>query len=220
MTRMVLALGMLFLALVAWPLAAPADILLIEEVRQGRLDPAAVELEHAVGKGAQPVLVVDLSKDRVDGLEAGGPGRIDHPFPRPARLHPGGGLGHPDVGRVVLQTQGQGRHPRGSGGHLQRPRQPPPDEAILTTLLNEITAVPGNIILVLDDYHLLDSAAVDHALTFLLEHLPPQITEHADYWATLGMLELLGGLTLDVFSAVGLDEEVVFTGSRVSNWGR
>jgi LuxR family maltose regulon positive regulatory protein len=53
--------------------------------------------------------------------------------------------------------------------------QPPPIEAILTALLNEITAIPDPFILVLDDYHVIDSRAVDQALTFLVEHLPPQL---------------------------------------------
>ena len=57
---------------------------------------------------------------------------------------------------------------------LQSP-QPPPIESILTTLLNEITTIPDNFILVLDDYHVIDSKPVDEALTFLLEHLPPQM---------------------------------------------
>jgi len=53
--------------------------------------------------------------------------------------------------------------------------QPPPIESVLTTLLNEIAAVPDNILLVLDDYHLIDSKSLDDVLAFLLEHLPPQI---------------------------------------------
>ncbi|HEX6606805.1 MAG TPA: DUF2306 domain-containing protein [Chloroflexia bacterium] len=57
---------------------------------------------------------------------------------------------------------------------LQAP-QPPPSEAILTTLLNEIAAVPHRLVLVLDDYHLIDAHAIDEATTFLLEHLPPQL---------------------------------------------
>ena len=57
---------------------------------------------------------------------------------------------------------------------LQSP-QPPPTESILTALLNEITTIPDNFILVLDDYHVIDSKPVDKALTFLLEHLPPQM---------------------------------------------
>src|SRR5512141_3092321 len=59
-------------------------------------------------------------------------------------------------------------------GGLQSPQQPLP-ESILTTLINEITTVPDNFIFVLDDYHIIDSKPVDNALTFLLEHLPPQI---------------------------------------------
>ena len=43
---------------------------------------------------------------------------------------------------------------------LQSP-QPPPIESILTALLNEITTIPDNFILVLDDYHLLDSKPID-----------------------------------------------------------
>ena len=57
---------------------------------------------------------------------------------------------------------------------MQSP-QPPSIESILTTLLNEITTIPDNFVLVLDDYHLTDSKAVDNALTFLLKHLPPQM---------------------------------------------
>ncbi len=53
--------------------------------------------------------------------------------------------------------------------------QPPSAEPILTTLLNEIAAISDSFILVLDDYHLIDSKAVDLALTFLVDHLPPQL---------------------------------------------
>jgi LuxR family maltose regulon positive regulatory protein len=59
-------------------------------------------------------------------------------------------------------------------GVLQSP-QPPPTESILTALINEITNIPDNFILVLDDYHIIDSKQVDNALTFLLEHLPSQM---------------------------------------------
>src|SRR6266705_4019795 len=53
--------------------------------------------------------------------------------------------------------------------------QPPPTEAILTALLNEITTLPDHFVLVLDDYHVLDAKPVDLALTYLVEHLPPQM---------------------------------------------
>src|SRR5712691_8844042 len=59
-------------------------------------------------------------------------------------------------------------------GALQSP-QSPPTEAILVALLNEITTLPNNFVLVLDDYHVLAAQPVDAALTFLLEHLPPQM---------------------------------------------
>ena len=63
---------------------------------------------------------------------------------------------------------------KGMLGLLQSP-QPPPTESILTALLNDIAAIPDSFLLVLDDYHVIDSRPVDQALTFLLEHLPPQV---------------------------------------------
>ena len=57
---------------------------------------------------------------------------------------------------------------------LQSP-QPPSTESILTALLNETTTIPDHFVLVLDDYHVIDSKPVDNVLTFLLEHLPPQM---------------------------------------------
>lgn len=57
---------------------------------------------------------------------------------------------------------------------LQSP-QPPPIESILTTLLNEIATLPQRFVLVLDDYHVLDSQEIDTLLTFLIENLPPQL---------------------------------------------
>lgn len=57
---------------------------------------------------------------------------------------------------------------------LQSP-QPPPTESILTALINEITTIPHDFIFVLDDYHIINAQSVDQALTFLLNHLPPQM---------------------------------------------
>jgi LuxR family maltose regulon positive regulatory protein len=83
-------------------------------------------------------------------------------------------------------------------GALQTP-QPPPTELILTPLLNEITALPDKFILVLDDYHLIDAKPVDKALTFLLEHLPPQmhlvIATREDPQLPLARLRAQGQLT-------------------------
>src|SRR5919202_1662639 len=62
----------------------------------------------------------------------------------------------------------------GGLGALQSP-QPPPTEVLLTALLNELAALPGEVVLVLDDYHLIDATPVDEALAFLLERLPPRL---------------------------------------------
>jgi LuxR family transcriptional regulator, maltose regulon positive regulatory protein len=77
--------------------------------------------------------------------------------------------------------------------------QPPPSEAILTVLLNEITTLPDQFVLVLDDYHVLAAQAVDLALTFLVEHLPPQmhliIASREDPQLPLARLRARGELT-------------------------
>jgi LuxR family maltose regulon positive regulatory protein len=52
---------------------------------------------------------------------------------------------------------------------------PLPTELVLTTLVNELAAAPGEVWLVLDDYHLVDSSDVGEGLTFLLQHLPPHV---------------------------------------------
>ena len=49
-----------------------------------------------------------------------------------------------------------------------------PTKSVLTTLLNDVVAAPGEVWLVLDDYHLVDSQAINEGVAFLLEHLPGQ----------------------------------------------
>ncbi|WP_150272807.1 LuxR C-terminal-related transcriptional regulator [Paenibacillus tepidiphilus] len=53
--------------------------------------------------------------------------------------------------------------------------QPPPAEALLAGLVNELAGAAEPFILVLDDYHAAGSGPVSHALSYLLEHLPPQM---------------------------------------------
>src|SRR6266568_2259498 len=83
-------------------------------------------------------------------------------------------------------------------GALQSP-QPPPTETILTALLNEITTIPDNFVFVLDDYHVIEAKAIDHTLTFLVEHLPPQmhlvIVTREDPQLPLARLRARGQLT-------------------------
>jgi LuxR family maltose regulon positive regulatory protein len=77
--------------------------------------------------------------------------------------------------------------------------QLPPIGSLLPALLNEITTIPDHFILVLEDYHVIETKAVDEALTFLVEHLPPQmhlvITTREDPLAPLARLRARSQLT-------------------------
>jgi LuxR family maltose regulon positive regulatory protein len=80
---------------------------------------------------------------------------------------------------------------------LQDP-QPPRIEVVLATLINELSAVPNDVVLVLDDYHVVDAPEVQEGMAFLLEHLPPQIhlviATRADPALPLGRLRGRGDL--------------------------
>jgi len=56
---------------------------------------------------------------------------------------------------------------------LQSPQSPM--ETVLGSLLNDLHAVPDDVVLVLDDYHVIEAPEVQDGMAFLLEHLPPQI---------------------------------------------
>jgi len=49
---------------------------------------------------------------------------------------------------------------------------PPAPEATVTALINELASVPDPLVLILDDYHLIESPAVHESVVSLLEHLP------------------------------------------------
>jgi LuxR family transcriptional regulator, maltose regulon positive regulatory protein len=53
--------------------------------------------------------------------------------------------------------------------------QPPHFEILLTRLISEMASFQDKSIIVLDDYHLIDSKLVHDAINFLIEHLPPTI---------------------------------------------
>jgi LuxR family transcriptional regulator, maltose regulon positive regulatory protein len=59
-------------------------------------------------------------------------------------------------------------------GTLQSP-QPPPLQAFLTGLINDLGKISHPFALVLDDYHVISAQEVHEALRFLLEHLPQQM---------------------------------------------
>jgi LuxR family maltose regulon positive regulatory protein len=58
---------------------------------------------------------------------------------------------------------------------LLGPPAPPSFEGLVAALINELAAKPDEdeVLLVLDDYHLIDAQQVHESLLFLLEHLPP-----------------------------------------------
>ncbi|MEM6591526.1 MAG: LuxR C-terminal-related transcriptional regulator [Cyanobacteria bacterium P01_C01_bin.73] len=77
--------------------------------------------------------------------------------------------------------------------------QPPEIEAILMTLLNELTVIEGDVALVLDDYHVIETQAIHDGIGFFLSHLPPQvhliIASRADPPLSLARLRSHGDLT-------------------------
>jgi len=58
---------------------------------------------------------------------------------------------------------------------LLRSPRPPPIETALATLLNELSVLSEDVVLVLDDYHLVDASEVHDGVAYLLDHLPPRV---------------------------------------------
>ena len=79
---------------------------------------------------------------------------------------------------------------------------PPPSlfEGLVTALINELAAPSGDdeVVLILDDYHLIDAEPVHGSLLFLLEHLPPGLqvvlASRSDPPLPLGRLRARGQL--------------------------
>jgi LuxR family maltose regulon positive regulatory protein len=82
---------------------------------------------------------------------------------------------------------------------LLRAPQPPPIEAILTPLLNALAIAAHDLVLVLDDYHVIEAEPVHAAVAFVLDHLPPRlhlvISTRADPPLPLARLRAQGGVT-------------------------
>jgi LuxR family maltose regulon positive regulatory protein len=85
----------------------------------------------------------------------------------------------------------------GATGMIE-PTQSASIELILTTLLNDLAGSDQAAVLVLDDYHAIESPTIDQALAFLLEHLPPWlhlvITTREDPQLPLARLRVRGQL--------------------------
>ncbi len=56
-----------------------------------------------------------------------------------------------------------------------RSPEPPPVEAVVGVLVNDLAAARHEVAIILDDYHLIDSEPIHEALSFLIEHLPENV---------------------------------------------
>ncbi|HET8852797.1 MAG TPA: hypothetical protein VFN02_09740, partial [Ktedonobacteraceae bacterium] len=79
------------------------------------------------------------------------------------------------------------------------PQQLPPIEAILTVWINGLAALPYEVALILDDYHVITAPSIHRSITYLLDHLPPRlhlaIATRADPPFPLARLRSRGQLT-------------------------
>ena len=76
---------------------------------------------------------------------------------------------------------------------------PPSIKAILTSLVNELSAAARPVVLILDDYHVIEAQPVVKAMAFLLEHQPSSlhlvIAGRADPFLPLSRLRARGQMT-------------------------
>lgn len=108
--------------------------------------------------------------------------------------------------------------------------QPPTRDFVLTALINDIAKSETNAVLVLDDYHLVESAEVDKALLFLIDNLPEEmhmviatredpLLPLARYRARRQLSELRAGEFLRNSKGVNLSEEdISLLESRTEGW--
>ncbi|HYN30621.1 MAG TPA: LuxR C-terminal-related transcriptional regulator [Dermatophilaceae bacterium] len=91
-----------------------------------------------------------------------------------------------------------------------------PVETVLAGVVNELSVHPGEVTVVLDDYHLADGVEVAAGMTFLVDHLPPQlrlvIGTRADPALPLSRLRA-GGALVEVRAT-----DLRFTGEEVSSY--
>lgn len=115
-----------------------------------------------------------------------------------------------------------------------------PVEPVLTSLVNQLDELPGPTVIALDDYHLIEAPEIHQAVTFLLDHLPPQVTvaiaTRADPPLPLPRLrargelvelraadlrftaEEAGAFLTDVMALPLTDQQVAALGARTEGW--
>jgi LuxR family maltose regulon positive regulatory protein len=87
---------------------------------------------------------------------------------------------------------------RGIPDALRSPQRPP-IETLLTALINQIDALAGHLVFVLDDYHVVTTCPIHNALALMVDNLPLQlqlvIASRADLPLPLARLRGRGQLT-------------------------
>lgn len=82
---------------------------------------------------------------------------------------------------------------------LLRSADAPALEAVLSALVNALTAHAADVVLILDDYHLIEAEPIHRMLAFLVEHLPPNlhllVATRADPPLHLARLRARGDMT-------------------------
>ena len=77
--------------------------------------------------------------------------------------------------------------------------QPPSAEVVLTSFLNALNRLATDVVLILDDYHVIDAESIHQGLGFLLDHLSPYlhlvIATRADPPVQLARLRARGQVT-------------------------
>jgi len=82
---------------------------------------------------------------------------------------------------------------------MVRVPQPPPIEAILTALINDLSAVEQDLLIVLDDFHVITDQTIHDSVAFLLDHIPTHarliIATREDPRLPIARLRVRGQLT-------------------------
>jgi LuxR family maltose regulon positive regulatory protein len=73
---------------------------------------------------------------------------------------------------LIAALHGVDKRIGSDAAQLMAGMQPAPSEAVLTSLVNDLDATTGEMVLALDDYQFISSQAVHEKVSFLLEHCP------------------------------------------------
>jgi LuxR family maltose regulon positive regulatory protein len=76
---------------------------------------------------------------------------------------------------LITACQSIHREVGASGLALLQSPQPMPNEALPTLLINDIANLSADLVIILDDYHVVHHSAIHSALAFLLDHLPENL---------------------------------------------